>query len=184
MPRCPVCDFDNPFGALICARCYKLLVPGDLPPSGTTLPRPPWTNRPDGKTTEWETQPTPVPYLGSNPQDAPSLGSQDVNLIIGQESLVVRVTMPIILGRYAPSTPTQPRIDLNPFGAIEKGVSRMHAAIKRTDIGLSVEDLSSSNGTWLNETRLQPYTPQALYPGDRLRLSQLTMQIMFHAAAR
>jgi pSer/pThr/pTyr-binding forkhead associated (FHA) protein len=44
---------------------------------------------------------------------------------------------------------------------------------------LSVEDLGSSNGSWLNSTRLQPYVPAPLKSGDRLRLSQIEIEVYF-----
>jgi pSer/pThr/pTyr-binding forkhead associated (FHA) protein len=46
-------------------------------------------------------------------------------------------------------------------------ISRRHALIKPTPEGLSVEDLGSSNGTFINGKRVQH---GFLNPGDELRL--------------
>ena len=96
---------------------------------------------------------------------------------------MVQVAQQAILGRYTPSSATQPRIDLTPYGAYDKGISRMHAIIRRTDAGLIIEDLASSNGSWLNSQRLRPYIPGPLRSGDHLRLGQIEIEIHFSTAA-
>ena len=50
------------------------------------------------------------------------------------------------------------------------GVSRRHAQISLSGAGLMVEDLGSSNGTYVNGHRLT--APLVLQPGDRLNLGQ------------
>ena len=109
------------------------------------------------------------------------LGVNSISIFVdnSDEPLLLEVTNQAILGRYVPESTSQPRVDLTPYGAVEKGVSRMHAVIRRTATGLTVQDLSSSNGTWLNSVRLQPYVPAALKPGDRLLLGQILIEIVF-----
>jgi pSer/pThr/pTyr-binding forkhead associated (FHA) protein len=56
----------------------------------------------------------------------------------------------------------------------------MHVVIRRDEkLSLTVEDLASSNGSWLNGVRLQPYVPNILRSGDILRLGQI--EIVFTA---
>jgi DNA-binding winged helix-turn-helix (wHTH) protein len=50
------------------------------------------------------------------------------------------------------------------------GVSRRHARVVVTEDGATVEDLSSKNGTFVGERRLD--TPTPLHDGDRLRLGR------------
>lgn len=52
-------------------------------------------------------------------------------------------------------------------------VSRMHARIykKEDSEGYAIEDLNSTNGTFLNGRRLQAYTRTELKPGDLLRFA-------------
>jgi hypothetical protein len=88
-----------------------------------------------------------------------------------------------VLGRYTPNSNTQPRIDLTPYRAFDKGVSRMHAMLRRSEAGLTIEDMSSSNGTFLNGSRLQPYTAARVRSGDKLRLSQMEIVIYIGAPA-
>lgn len=55
--------------------------------------------------------------------------------------------------------------------------SARHARIYRQGNTLVIEDLRSTNGTYLNEELLQ--TPRPLHPGDRLRIgdSELTFEV-------
>ena len=47
-------------------------------------------------------------------------------------------------------------------------VSRRHARLIRIDGKVHLEDLDSSTGTYLNEKRLSPNNPEAIYDGDRI----------------
>src|SRR5260370_26795920 len=38
MPTCPVCGFDNTYGALVCAQCYNLLTDVPVNSQESTLP--------------------------------------------------------------------------------------------------------------------------------------------------
>jgi len=46
-------------------------------------------------------------------------------------------------------------------------VSRRHAVVRAVDDGLAVEDLGSTNGTFVNETRVSGIVQ--ISPGDRVR---------------
>src|SRR5258708_9700457 len=73
----------------------------------------------------------------------------------------------IILGRADPSNRLQPTVDLSKFGGIGSGTSRMHASLRREKGDWLMEDLASSNGTWVNGERLTPFEAHQL-----LRTSQ------------
>jgi hypothetical protein len=84
-----------------------------------------------------------------------------------------------IIGR-ADATGTQvPDLDLTPYGALEKGVSRIHSAILRNEETLTLVDKGSANGTFLNGQRLIPNQPRVLRDGDELRLGMLVAHIYF-----
>jgi pSer/pThr/pTyr-binding forkhead associated (FHA) protein len=51
---------------------------------------------------------------------------------------------------------------------VEDMVSRRHARIECGVDQIVIEDLGSTNGTYLNEELLQ--TPRPLHPGDRVRI--------------
>jgi pSer/pThr/pTyr-binding forkhead associated (FHA) protein len=49
-------------------------------------------------------------------------------------------------------------------------VSQKHACITCDKMGWSVQDLGSTNGTWVRGERLDPGTPCRLNAGDRIRI--------------
>lgn len=78
---------------------------------------------------------------------------------------------------------TTPDIDLTPFGALEKGVSRMHAVIFRSEDTVMLVDKGSANGTHLNGHRLVPHQPRVLRNGDEIRLGKMIAHIYFKSQA-
>jgi predicted component of type VI protein secretion system len=72
-------------------------------------------------------------------------------------SKVFPVAGPVVIGRAAECDISVPADEM----------SRRHALVKPTPDGLSVEDLGSSNGTYINNKRVQQ---GFLHPGDELRL--------------
>jgi hypothetical protein len=110
------------------------------------------------------------------------LGADAIALYINnaENPLMIDISQEAILGRFTPNSPSQPRVDLMPYGAYEKGVSRMHAVIKRSASGgLTIEDLLSNNGTYLNGVRLPPRVPYQLASGNHIKLGQLEIEIFF-----
>lgn len=101
--------------------------------------------------------------------------------VLGYEQpILVKGGIKIMLGRYSPGE-TAPSIDLTPYNANLLGVSRQHAVIIRPEKEYMLQDLGSTNGTWLNETKL---TPQQIYPirnGDLIRVGQLAFYVYFRA---
>jgi hypothetical protein len=72
-------------------------------------------------------------------------------------------------------------LDLSPLGAADLGVSRVHAALAFDSARgtLTVSDMNSMNGTFLNGLRLQPQEVHELRPGDHLRLGRLSMRVTY-----
>lgn len=98
------------------------------------------------------------------------------------EPLVVRPREELVLGRVDTSSMIRPDVDLAPYGALDKGVSRIHAAICRNEDTLLLVDKDSSNGTHLNGQRLVVDQPRVLRDGDEIRLGRLVMHIYFRAS--
>jgi hypothetical protein len=96
-----------------------------------------------------------------------------------QEPIIVRPEAQLLVGRQDSSSPIQPDLDLAPYGALEKGVSRVHAEIFRSEQTLVLIDRGSSNGTHLNGQRLIPDQPRVLRDGDEVRLGKLTLHVYF-----
>ncbi len=82
-----------------------------------------------------------------------------------------------ILGRSDGKSKYTADIDLSPFDALDKGVSRRHAALVYYENKLHLVDLSSVNGSHLNGQRLMSETPYLLNNGDHMTLGQLALVI-------
>lgn len=83
-----------------------------------------------------------------------------------------------ILGRKSEGIDTsEPLVDLTNFGALEAGISRLHAMVRKTNDGYNIIDLNSSNGTWLENQRLVPKEPYPLSSGDRIRLGRINILV-------
>lgn len=54
-------------------------------------------------------------------------------------------------------------------------VSRIHARISTEENGLYLEDLNSTNGTYKNGLRLQPYERRKLEEGDEIRIGKVVL---------
>lgn len=88
--------------------------------------------------------------------------------------LLIQVENQVVLGRYTPDSRDNPPLDLEAFDAYEKGVSRLHAAIRSTGQGeYVILDLGSTNGTRVNGEPLTPHEPYRLHNGDLIRLGAL-----------
>lgn len=103
--------------------------------------------------------------------------------ILGHDKpIVAKGTSDIVLGRFSPGDPS-PTVDLTPYHGSLMGVSRQHAIIKHDSTGYSIQDIGSTNGTWLNEEKLVPYKGYPLHSGDLIRLGQLGINIHFTTEA-
>jgi hypothetical protein len=87
---------------------------------------------------------------------------------------------PTILGRQAQGIIAPGTLDLTKYQGHLLGVSRQHASISFVDGSFVIEDLNSSNGTWINENRLAANEPRPLRNGDVIRLGQLIIFVYLH----
>jgi pSer/pThr/pTyr-binding forkhead associated (FHA) protein len=83
----------------------------------------------------------------------------------------------VVIGREDPISEVFPDLDLTGFGGMEKGVSRKHAVIHHTGSDYTLEDMGSTNGTYVNRKKVVPNTPQAIKPGDELRFGKLAFSL-------
>jgi len=97
----------------------------------------------------------------------------------GNPILINMALEEVLFGRVDEASGTKPTLDLSPHGGLEKGVSRIHAAIRRGEGVISLVDLDSSNGTYLNGQRLASHQPRILRDGDEVRMGKLIMHIYF-----
>ena len=160
---CPACHKENTPEAAVCAFCGAPMM--GLVPSLTTEPVPniPLKIKPPDQIIE-------LTRLYSDIVALVVLGQEQPILLKGGEKT--------ILGRYSPGEVT-PSVDLTPYNANLLGISRKHATISRTETGYLLEDLDSTNGTWLNENKLLANTPTPVQSGDLIRLGQLGLYVYF-----
>jgi hypothetical protein len=85
------------------------------------------------------------------------------------------------LGRTSDGQPIMPDIDLSPYHAYAGGVSRLHAVIRRSGEKVTLMDLGSSNGTYLNGKRLTANIEQPLHHGDVISFGKLKIQVLLRS---
>jgi len=75
-----------------------------------------------------------------------------------------------------------PDVDLTSLNAANSGVSRMHMSIHydANQSTLSVMDMKSTNGTFINGVQLHPQEIRILRHGDELRLGRLVLIVHFY----
>jgi pSer/pThr/pTyr-binding forkhead associated (FHA) protein len=76
----------------------------------------------------------------------------------------------LVIGRRDLAENILPDIDLTDYGALDRGVSRRHARFFVRGAQLFVEDLGSTNATFVNQVRLPAGQPHPLNDGDTLWL--------------
>lgn len=83
-----------------------------------------------------------------------------------------------ILGRSDANSQYLPDVDLAECDALNKGVSRRHAAIVAFQGIVHIIDLNSVNGTFLNGQRLPANEPHALSADDQISLGTLPLKLV------
>ncbi len=101
-----------------------------------------------------------------------------IDLHIGERLLQVQVREQMIIGRGDEGAGS-PDVDLSSFDARQHGISRRHAILFARKRFLTVQDLSSRNGTLLNGLRLQKNQDVPLEHGDVLQFGSLEARLMF-----
>ncbi len=80
-----------------------------------------------------------------------------------------------VIGWRDARTLSGPEIDLTPIGGSTLGVSRQHAVMRCSAGQWTIEDMGSTNGTYLNESRLVPNTPTLLHDKTTIRVGNVKL---------
>lgn len=163
---CPACQRPNDDLATRCTHCGEPLVA--LLPSHITTP----------------VEAAKIPHL-TQPSPAESLMRQNAGMFVFQilghdKPLLVHIHPRITIGRFSIGD-TPPTVDLGPYSGSTLGVSRQHAVITTTGKGYTLQDLNSTNGTWVNEQKLSPNETVPIANGDLLHFGQLACYAYFQA---
>jgi pSer/pThr/pTyr-binding forkhead associated (FHA) protein len=162
--------YENLEGVFYCEECGRLL----HKQTATTL-----------RTRQFE----PLPSIPASDMEEETIPvKRDVSLVLlirdSVEPIVLDPGERTTIGRMDLRRPERPDVDLTPYGGMEKGVSRIHAAVERMGNLLMLVDLSSSNGTFLNGRRLQADRPYPLREGDEVQLGKMVIHIYFKSNER
>jgi hypothetical protein len=116
------------------------------------------------------------------PQGTATLGdTREVILVVRGmiERVMIREQHEVKLGRFEPSMRNPDELDLTPYGAMDRGVSRVHARIHIENNQLFITDLASTNGTYIGGVKVPANVATPLRKGDELTLGRLPIQVMF-----
>ena len=147
---CSACGFSNLPGELFCQKCGVQL--GPVP----SVPPPP-----------------PVP--AGDPQVTPAATGGGFVTAAGVEIRLPPDRLELLIGRSDPVKGVFPDLDLAGFGAEEAGVSRLHARLLLQPGQPRIEDLNSTNFTFLNDQRLLPGRSYTLVDGDVVQFGRLRL---------
>lgn len=163
MTTCPNCKHEEVDGAIFCSECGMQLVKSEV---GTTQ-----QIRPE----EADKIPT-SPFEADRPN--PNNVWISLHMLDSGQIIPISERAEFTMGRISDNQPIMPDIDFSSFKAYDNGVSRLHAVIRRNGGSVIVMDLGSSNGTYVNGTRLMPNMEQPLHHGDVVALGKLKMQVV------
>lgn len=158
--KCRICGHQNAVGALLCAQCGELFLPTTTHAITDSLPN---------------SQPTQITSVTDKHQRTVSLYVQGRT-----QPITVDNNAHIVLGRRTVSDDVFVTVDLTTADAHKLGVSRRHAVIRLIGEAVMIKDLGSTNGTYVNNTRLIAGQQYALRSGDELRLGKLVLRFMVH----
>lgn len=165
MRTCLRCKFENEDDALLCKRCGVHLDTADVM---ETLP-----------TIDVIQSRKPPP---SSDYDETDLEVGTLMLEIEGAAVIKPMAARITLGRRSDLIKTEYLIDLTPFDAVSKGVSRIHAEFQVVaETNLMLRDLASANGTAINGVSLKPHELYRVQNGDQIQLGNLLAFVYYKA---
>jgi uncharacterized Zn finger protein (UPF0148 family) len=125
---------------------------------------------------------TGAPAPAPAPAPAQPVSSVAPSAAAGRPRLVVdtsgaEIPLPpgseLLIGREDPVSGIFPDVDMTPHGGEEGGVSRRHARLLVSNGQYAIEDLDSTNYTFVNRQKIAPHTRQPLRDGDEIRLGRV-----------
>ena len=198
MIKCSECGYENMDGLDYCDGCGAKLAAADAsaPAAGAAAPEAPAEAPEAEKPAE-----TPPPAAESKPSEAPTgeikpapaapaeapaaaavVAAFNARLKIVRGSPRKDQEFPLedgnnLVGRWDPETGAFPEVDLDADDP-EAKISRKHALIRIAEGKVTVEDIGSLNGTYVNRgARLQPGSPVELKTGDEIIIGKTFLKL-------
>jgi hypothetical protein len=159
---CPNCQNENNEGTIFCGNCGTRL---ELPITA------------ESEKLEKQTHPTTEPL---KPIKDLSENKTEISLLILDNGKIITVKgqKEYSIGRISKGQAIIPDVDLSPFEAHKKGVSRLHAYLKIDKRGVVIVDMGSANGTKVNGQRIAPNVDYPLKHADTIVLGSIPLQII------
>lgn len=158
---CPNCKHQEADGAMFCGECGMQLV-----------------QYATGETQRFNTATGELGNVSTPDSSPQSPAWISLHLLDSGQIMPVSDRIEFTMGRVSENQPIMPDVDLSPFKAFDNGVSRLHAVIRNNSGNVIIMDLGSSNGTYINGTRIVPNIEQPLRHGDIVALGKLKMQVV------
>lgn len=162
---CPQCKHEELPGTIFCSECGTQLVHSD--------PRQTLTISADAASNIRLAQTAP-PDLQGGRRARLAIHLLDSGIMVPLEG-----NDEFTFGRLSEGQQVVPDVDLSAYKAYESGVSRLHAVVRLEGEKLTIMDLGSSNGTYINGARLLPNTEHRISSGDLVALGKLRFQLVF-----
>lgn len=159
---CPFCQRKNKPDAVRCAHCGVLLI----------------AHKSEGYTTQGVSTAIPegskeIKSCAERVGQIPA-GSFAPVVMDFEQPIIIENQPQTIIGRDS-GILGDDMLDLSRYGDVALGISRRHALIAYADGTYTVEDLGSTNGTWLNRRRLTPGQRFPLHADDQIWLGPLKL---------
>lgn len=166
MIKCPSCNADLVTNTIFCNTCGYFMLQSDER-----------ITDPVGYEIDWLGDDIDRPKSTSSPQ--PDSMPLSLELTIGSQKQKVDLPLSgiIHLGRRDLALEFTPTVDLTTMDSLAQTVSRQHVKVFKQGNKVMIEDLASTNGTFLNGKRLAPYVAELLSNGDMLQLGQLLIAV-------
>lgn len=164
---CPSCQTQNMDGTFFCTDCGSSFLPSRLRDTTASLGVPAAT----ASAAPFAPPPAAIP--------APDTSGPTLRVVIlnSGRKLGFNTAQPILIGRQDSARSFHPDIDLSTDGGLDAGVSRRHARITMSENVCFIEDLNSSNGTYVNKSQVAPGKPKQIQHGDEVRMGNILIRI-------
>jgi len=148
VPTCPACGAEVVEDDKFCSNCGAVLAAEAVPAPVEAPPAP---------------APPPPP---AGPRLVVAASGAEIPLPAGGE---------VLIGRQDPVSGIYPDVDLTPHEGEEGGVSRRHARLILEGGNYFVEDLDSTNFTFVNQQKLAPKPRHQINDGDEIRCGRVAL---------
>lgn len=182
MPTCPLCLYENFDSAEVCTHCARFRFSSEKQPlaSESVFEQSSSVRTPPPRFGDPAAGPVVMPTLPELPAVEQSAKSPTPRLIVIRGAKL-NAEFPLYVGdNYLGRTAERSAdIDLSGMEPPEQiWSSRQHAVVHRENETLSIEDLNSLNGTFINRSRVHPGKKYLLKNGDVIQIGMVQLRVV------